>query len=647
MKSIVKFALFFILSQVITHVMSFLCKSDREAASLVSKDWYESSLDPCLHTRTVIRLRASSATMTRLKGLAHRQSPHLNVSFVDGSAGSNWVMEEMGRHLGPHLRTLSLQGCDITEQMFMHMIQHCPNLRALDLSCCNALFMSGNFLKDVENKQIVSTTLGKLTVLKLNSLRYLSDVLFNRLMQCTPAVEELYLRGCNIAFEVEPRNKENMQAISLMTFSNIRAFLKGHASIIKVLDLSNTSVTSAALEELCSIPNLSLKGLILDRCVNLSDKGLVAVAKSDLPIKSLSFTQGDSITSVTIAALTENMTSLESLTFSGVRVLPDNITASIFSKLPNLSALSASCPTLKSNGMISGLRSIKHSSLTKLDLSGTSINDDAISTLAESRPNLLELNLQSCQSISDYSVILISKAFPELRVLNLAWCSSITDFGILGLDKYAEKFQPKDNPHYTDRFTRSHSQMGFFTAPKFKEQIQNVSEKELMEAVLSRDFDGLGELRKLESLNLSNCTHLTDLSFRQGAGFPRLRNLQLAFCRNLTDEGFDAIARKNTSLEVLNISHCHIITITGLKALVTSLQQLSHLNLTRCSNLDDKSLAIISNNCGRLKSLNLSMCQKMTVASVKKFRETMPTLQEVKLGHTGSYLAPLSQPEFF
>lgn len=634
--------------EIVTHVMRFLNASDREVASLVCKTWYEASLDPCLHTRTVIKLKASTTAIERMKGLSHRKSPHLVVLFVEGGGNSSWVVTEMARHLGLHLKTLSLCGCDVIEDMFINIVKHCPNLHSLDLSCCNSLFMSGNFLSNCDRRETVTGVLKKLKKLKLNSVRYLSDVLFNRLLDCTPRLECLSLCGCNIAFETDPCNKENKDSISFLTFTNLKRCFEERSDFLREIDFSNTLVTSQALKELSTIPNLKLKSLILNKCNNLSDKGLVAVANSELPLESLSFTQCSNLTFASVASVTENLHSLRELTFSDMRIMPDAVTASLFSSLPNLCSLSISSYALTSKGICSGLRDLKHSSLTKLDLGGCAeVDDDGVRALAEAGLQLRELSLRSCRSVSDVSVSLIPVAFPELRKLNLSWCTLITDFGVLGLEKDSPSFEPKKKQYHTDRFSRSHGELGFFTAPTFEEKITSIGEKELEKAIEARGCKGLTQLSRLEYLDLSNCPHLTDLSFEKGLSFPNLRNFQLAFCRNLTDNGLKALANSNPNLEVLNLSHCHLITNDSLTVLVSSIKTLIELNLTACNKLGNKSLEIIAENCRRLKSINLSMCGMISVGAIKRLQQSIPTLQTVEFGHTGSYLAPLSHPDFF
>ena len=110
--------------------MRFLNLHDRQEASLTCKRWYQASLDPGLHKNTVITLKApNNAASKQLQNLGQRKSATLVLSHIDSSTNCHTVLKEIGRHLGPHLESLSLKGSDITERVFMDIIPNCPNLQ--------------------------------------------------------------------------------------------------------------------------------------------------------------------------------------------------------------------------------------------------------------------------------------------------------------------------------------------------------------------------------------------------------------------------------------------------------------------------------------------------------------------------------------
>ena len=109
--------------------MRFLSLSDRQEASLTCKRWYQASLDPGLHKNTIITIRAPTAPSSQLRQLGQNKSANLVLSHIDSSSSCRTVLKETGRHLGPHLESLSLKGSDVTSSVFMDILSNCPNIQ--------------------------------------------------------------------------------------------------------------------------------------------------------------------------------------------------------------------------------------------------------------------------------------------------------------------------------------------------------------------------------------------------------------------------------------------------------------------------------------------------------------------------------------
>ncbi len=109
----------------------------------------------------------------------------------------------------------------------------------------------------------------------------------------------------------------------------------------------------------------------------------------------------------------------------------------------------------------------------------------------------------------------------------------------------------------------------------------------------------------LKSLNLYNCTNITDAGLAHLAGLS-LTQLNLTICENITDAGLAHL--KGLPLTQLNLSACTNITDAGLAHLENL--PLTHLNLNECRNITEAGLAHLENL--PLTHLNLSECRNIS-----------------------------------
>ncbi len=117
---------------------------------------------------------------------------------------------------------------------------------------------------------------------------------------------------------------------------------------------------------------------------------------------------------------------------------------------------------------------------------------------------------------------------------------------------------------------------------------------------------------RITSINLSNCTNITDVGLAHLSKLTSLSSLNLRGCK-ITDTGLAYVA-KLTSLSSLNLDWCTKITDAGL-AHLSKLTLLSSLNLSMCYTITDAGLAHLS-KLTLLSSLNLCYCENITDAGL-------------------------------
>lgn len=117
--------------------------------------------------------------------------------------------------------------------------------------------------------------------------------------------------------------------------------------------------------------------------------------------------------------------------------------------------------------------------------------------------------------------------------------------------------------------------------------------------------------KNLKNLNLGYCKHLTDRSMYHIAlhASERLESLDLTRCTTITDAGFAYWAYQPfISLKALKLSDCTFLTDKSIIAIASSSHYLEKMDLSFCCALSDVSIEVLCLGCPNLKELDLSFC---------------------------------------
>ncbi|KAK3576378.1 hypothetical protein CHS0354_018925 [Potamilus streckersoni] len=618
--------------------MRFLSVSDRKEAAVVSRSWYEASLDPILQRDIIVHFYATSSTGEAIPGLSRRKMPHLVLHHFETSLDANSVVHKSCEYLTKDLLSLSLKGSNITESTFVELLSCCEMLVSLDLSCCDSLFMSGKLLEKNSEIQKLRHVLKKVKEINLSSIRFLSDATFNRVMTICENVEKLSLGSVQITFNSKayyPKGETRCANGSILTFDNILDFIKIQAANLISLNLSRSSMTSFHLESIASVKDLKLKELVLVGCKEIETGGIVKLCQHQKSLQSLDISGCIDVEDGAVKMIAAELHHLQILKLNKCRLITDGCVKQL-SQLPQLQVLDfCECYQITTDGLTLGLCNDPKSSapLTHLNLSCTNITDKFIIQLCQCVGSLMHLDLGSCFLISDHSVHAISSYLKHLRFLRLAWCKEITDLGLLGL---LMNDMSTDIDHKHDqgicRCTRKYKSTDIFRKPTTDlekdskltaGQIQNLLQS-------SQILSKLSNISGLHYLDLTNCNKLTDLGLTEAIKFQELRVLQLGMVHGMTDEGMIMIATNNPSLEELNLSHCVQLTDVAMETIVTKLPRLQSLNIFGCEKLTDNSIRLIQTYCKKLKHLDVSFCTNITYDAVEKLESASKSIQSIQ-----------------
>lgn len=616
-------------------MMQFLSVSDRKEAALVNKTWYEASLDPVLQRDIVISFTTAISGYS-VGSLKKRRMPHLLLTHLDSSLGAKSLVLK-SCEIAQSLQSLSLKSSNITEGTFLEILSHCKVLKSLDLSCCDSLFMSGKLLEKKDDNINLKNILKEVKELKLNSLRFLSDATFNRLIAVCPNIEKLSLASVQMTFNSTlyyPKGTETCDNCSMLTFLNILQYINSHSSQLVSFNFSKTTMSNESLVKLGQTKNLRLSELILNGCKEIADKGIARLSKSQPHLKSLDLSGCIDVGDGCIASITSHLTKLESLKLNKCRGISDT-SVRMLKYLGMLEFLDLSeCYQVTSRGLLDGICSQKDVRITHLNLNCCSlIQDDFILELCKVTPYLTHLDISSCFHLTDLSVHALSKYMKSLRCLRLAWCKEITDLGLLGLEGagHTQDTHHEQGEHGNCRCTRSYSNNTIFKKPSTgqKDHKLSVSEIEDMLKVKQERYK-INNISGLKHLDLSACPKLTDFGIKETIRFQELRSLSLNMVHGITDSSIISIATHNPSLEELSLSHCTSLTDNGISITASRLKRLTSLDISSCDRLTDRTIHVLHSKCTRLKHLNVSFCGSISLQAVEKLEADSDVLMTVQ-----------------
>lgn len=625
--------------EVITHIMRYLSVADRKEAALVNRVWYDASLDPVLQKDIVIHFYGTMVE-SRFPNVMRRKMSNLMLDQFDSSLESKSIMLKSCQNFSESLRSLSLKGSNITDGLFVDIMSHCKNLVHLDLSSCNSLFMSGRILELNGDIQKLKDILQNVKVLNLSSIRFLSDATFNRMVTICSNIESLLLASAQITFISDNYlPKGGNVSNTLLTFSNIFRFIEQQQRKLKSLDLTRTSLSDEALDQIATIQNLELEEIVLSGCKDVTDEGIKSLCENQKHLRTVEVKGCMEISGGALELVAQNLLHLEVLRLSKCRQLNDNAVRSLHC-LKSLQVLDLSeIYQLTSVGLLKGLCHTVNEMLTHVNFNCCSnVQDSFIVSLCKSAPNLVHIDIGST-SVTDIGIQAVCKYLKFLKYFRLAWCREISDIGLIGYKNADSDILEKSRENPEDlgicKCARKYDSHIIFKKPScLKKEKLSASDLEKM-AIDEKTGYSLDCLGRLQDLDLSACRKLTDGSLVHVIKFKELRSLSLTMT-NITDITVMAVAAANPSLEHLCLSQCLAITDDSIDAVTKHLPRLTSLDITGCDKLTDKSIHYIQMNCKRLKSLDVSYCKQISPVCVNLLETNMKSIQSVNKRLTGN-----------
>ncbi|XP_030370741.1 F-box/LRR-repeat protein 7 [Scaptodrosophila lebanonensis] len=230
----------------------------------------------------------------------------------------------------------------------------------------------------------------------------------------------------------------------------------------------------------------------------------------------------------------------------------------------------AYCRELTGRGLLDGLALKPNYTLQELHLEEVCfIDEESICTLVERLPNLRRLGLDNCRhAVTNRTLAAIFQHQTKLQELNIDYCVRVTDAGLVG-------FGPKRYPISNLRGLRALNMRG----------CHNLTNRVLMDAL---------RLPELRSLSVGYCNRFEAEGI---AAFtincPAVEKLCLASCHQVDDRAVESILQNLRRLRSLNVSNCPKITLHSVYQIARHGENLLEFTACGIDGLDSSAVKLI------------------------------------------------------
>nr|XP_046250511.1 dynein regulatory complex subunit 6 isoform X3 [Scatophagus argus] len=216
--------------------------------------------------------------------------------------------------------------------------------------------------------------------------------------------------------------------------------------------------------------------------------------------------------------------------------------------------------------------------------------------------NLIHLNLSGCTQMTVNGFRYISAGCPSLKEIVINDMPTLSDSCVLTLIarcRCLTAISLLDAPHLSDVAFKAIAEVAKLKtfSTEGNSQLTDISW-----AALCSSSHGLHRLHAAE------CPRMTDASLKSVATLKNLQHLDISLCNKVSDIGIQFLTEgsSTTKLRELNVSHCTHITDISVMRIAQRLCKLYHLNLSYCERLTDRSLEFLSGSS--VCSLDISGC---------------------------------------
>lgn len=278
------------------------------------------------------------------------------------------------------------------------------------------------------------------------------------------------------------------------------------------------------------------------------------------------------------------------------------------------------CVQLWENWHTSGLMEACRN-LENLSLQDCRIDRRSIHQLINSNLQLQHINLSNLTAATNVTMKIIAENCPRLELLNVEWCVNVDTRGLRHIVEACPRLKDLRAGE-----TRGWNDMEF---------LDLIFEKNTLERLLLPGCDTVRD-DTLQGLFEGSSSEIDYISGRRVAPPRKLRHINFARCRNLTDTGLNALVGNVPYLEGLQLSKCKDLTDVSLRALLPTVPSLTHLDIDELENLTNATLQELAQSPCKdtLQHLCISYCDNLGDAGMLPIVKACHSLRSLDLDNT-------------
>ncbi|KAF7301819.1 Carbohydrate esterase family 9 protein [Mycena indigotica] len=337
----------------------------------------------------------------------------------------------------------------------------------------------------------------------------------------------------------------------------------------------------------------------------ISDDDIARVFAESPHLESVVLSAVPGITDRSVVLLTDNALNLQGIDISGCNQITD---VSIF----ELSAKSLPLQWILLNGV-------------------TGLTDASITALAKTCSRLSVLELCDLPLLSAHSVRDIFTYSRKLRTLRLARCPLLTDkaFPAISASRSTTPVTTSSGydkplpPRPTSWFDELPPLILRHTADNLR-----VVDLSFVTGITDAAIDGLvSHAPRIQNLRLTGCKQLSDKTLESISKLgDHLDVLLLAHVSEITDNGIVKLARSCTKLRCIDVGFCRNLTDLAVFCLA-ELRYMRRLSLVRVHRVTDIAIFALAEHALDLERLNLSYCDRLSLDALHLLLKRLMRLQ--------------------
>ncbi|KAJ2994281.1 hypothetical protein HDV02_001716 [Globomyces sp. JEL0801] len=254
------------------------------------------------------------------------------------------------------------------------------------------------------------------------------------------------------------------------------------------------------------------------------------------------------------------------------------------------------------------------------------LRDGGLADMARYTTKLTTLNLSGVWELTDMGLLKVAEVSQFLQSMDLSNCKKITDTGMIGFLQQAKSLKRLNVGFCKNLSAKMMDHIAWVNLTEINlprcTGINDTGFNHWLNPLPTAMCElALGTLTfSLEDINLSDCSFLSDSTIQVlGKQCPQLKRLCLSFCCSLTEKFATYISEGCPFIQTLDVSYCGgAMTDNATLVLAQGLPKLKELGMRGCVQLTDLGMEHLATHALALETVNFTQCKNVSATICKK-----------------------------